>query len=307
MNITLKYLHYAVVVARNQSISKAAQELHLSQSGIAAALDTLESELGVQVFVRHRAKGVGLTPSGRAIIARANRILNDIETFKWEVSQREHDLRGVLHIGCYTPIAPMLLPMVIKDFTEYYPHVSVHLHEGDLTHIQSLLIDGEIDVILTYDLGLRADLVCQTLAVAPIHAVLPEGDPLSEKAVLRMQDITDRPLILLDLPGYRDYIQTLFDVSRLSPKILYKTGGYQVVCELVGAGLGYSLLNLKPLVDQTYHGKFLVRRPIDIKMQPPQLVLAYPPHLTSPNVIEAFIALCKKRIGDYETAYAVYR
>jgi len=305
MNITIKKLTYAVAVARHRSISRAARELFVSQSGVSAAIDALESDLGTRLFHRQPARGVVATPAGREILARAQVLLDDVEAFKTFAADRGHDLAGELNVGCFTSLSFIVLPPVLKAFTERYPGITVHLHEGEVGEIQDLLHQGRVDVILSYDTGLRRDFECRVLAPAPPHAVFARDDPLARAPRVLLSDLAEAPMILFDQRVSRGYFQDLFAAAGCAPKIVYRTKTYQTLCELVGSGLGFSLLNLRPPNDVTYHGHDLVRRPLAEPAAAPRLVLAYRTPGGDSPILSAFSMLCQRYIIEHANIFTL--
>ncbi len=303
MNITLKNLRYAVSVAKTGSIAAAARENFISESGIANAVNLLESELGTRIFERRRARGMLLTASGQRVIEDAARVLDEMDRFV-EKSTGE-SLSGSLNIGVYAAVAPILLPGIISEFAHSYPDVTLHCLEGDLLQIQESLQNGEVDMILTYDKALRPELPRVELAEIPFHVVLASGDPLAAKVRLSLRDLAGKPLVLLDQPIFVDNINTWFRLAGLDPIVAYRARTYQMACELVGAGLGCAILNLRPRVDITYQGASLVRRPLRADIPLPRLVIAKPLDAPPSERLDTFIRLCQKHIGIRSSPFAV--
>ncbi|MCP4768269.1 MAG: LysR family transcriptional regulator [Gammaproteobacteria bacterium] len=303
MNITLKYLRYTVAVAKTGSIAAAARANFISESGIANAINLLESELEVQIFERRRARGMRLTPNGQRIVDQALRVLDEMDLFMKKGGGEK--LSGPLDIGVYATVAPILLPGIISEFARSYPDVNLHVREGDLLQIQDSLLNGEVNMILTYDHALRPDQPRVELAQIPYHVVLGNHDPLIAKRRLSVEDIADNPIVLLDQPVYIDSINTMFRLSGLDPDIAYRARSYQMACELVGAGLGRAILNLRPRVDITYQGDSLVRRPLRTSIPLPRLVIAKPANAPHSDTLEAFIELCQTHIGVQHSPFAV--
>ncbi len=296
MNVSFRQLHIAASVARCRSITAASRELSLSPSGVAAALDSLESELGVRLFDRRPAKGVSITPAGRDVVARAVTVLAEMDGFKEHAFKWAHSLSGEIRIACFAPLSPLVFPLVLKEFIGRYPNVTVRLQEGTSTEIETALRDDKADVILTYDFGLRQDLPREVLASAPTHVVLAEDAPEARHSELHLSELADQPMILFDQPVSRDYFVLLFRERNLQPRILVRTQYYQTLCELVGAGLGYSLLNLRPPTGLSYHGYRLVRRPLADDLVSPSIVLSYPVRAGRSRIADAFGTICKQQI-----------
>jgi len=305
MNVTFKKLRVAVAVAKHGSISGAAADVALSPSGVAAALDALESDLGVRIFDRRPAKGVALTPAGRDIVSDAEDILEGLGAFYQSAVNWVHSLSGDLHVGCFATFSPLFIPPVLEEFTRRHPRVTVHLHEGSGEEIETMVQEGSVDIALTYDLSLRQNLRRDVLAPAPTHVVLAADAPEAKQNLLHLTQLCDLPMILFDQPISRNYFLSLFQEARLTPKILYRTQNYQTVCELVGAGLGYSLLNLRPPAELSYHDYRLVRRPLADRHSFPSIVLSYPIGKQRSPIVEVFGTLCNRHVRKVASEFTV--
>ena len=305
MNITLKKLEVAAAVARNGSIAGAAADLALSPSGVAAALDGLEADIGVRIFDRRPAKGVALTPAGRDIVSNAEAILQDMDSFQENAINWIHSLSGVLHVGCFATFSPLFIPPVLREFTRRHPRVTVHIHEGTGEEIEKMIQDSSVDVALTYDFVLRQNLPREPLAPAPTHVVVAADAPEAKQDLLRLAQLSELPMILFDQPVSRNYFLSLFREAKLTPKVLYQTQNYQTVCELVGAGLGYSILNLRPPAELSYHGYRLVRRPLADKHSFPSVVLSYPAGKRRSRIVEVFGTLCRQHVRKVASEFTV--
>lgn len=305
MNITLRKLQVAAAVARTGSIAGAAADLALSPSGVAAALDGLEADIGIRIFHRRPAKGVALTPAGRDIVSSAEAILRDMDAFRENALNWIHSLSGVLHVGCFATFSPLFIPPVLREFKRRHPGVTVHIHEGTGEEIEQMIQAGSVDIVLTYDFLLRQNVPREPLASAPTHVVLAADAPEAKQDLLHLAELSERPMILFDQAVSRNYFLSLFREVKLTPKILYQTRNYQTVCELVGADLGYSLLNLRPPVDHSCHGYRLVRRPLADRHSFPTVVLSHPVGKRRSRIVEVFETLCRRHVRRVAVEFTV--
>jgi DNA-binding transcriptional LysR family regulator len=293
MNVSLRQLRYVMTAARLRSISKAAHHLRISQSSIAAAINKFEAEFSVTIFVRQQAKGLVLTTVGSEILGRTGRFLSEVDSFVQDLSGLGESLEGAINVACFAPVSPHFLPPIIRDLTRQHPNVSVHIHEGDLRSVQEFLRDGIADVVLTYDLGLDSAFEAESLRGAPPHVILATNDPLAAKSEVKLADLVDRPMILLDLPESRTYFELMFEALGAQPKIVHRTQTYELVRGLVATGLGFSILNVRPIIDATYTGRKIAYRRLAGKVRTPNFVLARRAHDFPTPLMEAFSSACR--------------
>lgn len=177
-------------------------------------------------------------------------------------------------MGCFSSISPNIAPLVIRDLQDRYPDLKIDLHEGDLHEIQDLLRSGKVDLLLTYDRGMPDDFDMEFLAEAPPHVLLSEEDPLVNLDYVTLEQICDRPLLLLNLPQSGAYIMSLYERAGLSPASIQRMESFEMLRSSAAAGLGVAILNIKPLTDLTYSGLRVVCQPLKHQLPNPSIVIA---------------------------------
>ena len=294
MKVSFRQLQYVRKAGACRNMARAAEELHISQSSVRDAIDHVEHEFGVRVFVRQPSKGLTPTQSGRQILQLIGGLLSDVEDFASQASGIKNTLAGELSVGCYAPLAPHALPFIIRDLTRRHPDVSIRLHEGSLPQVRKELIEGTVDVVLTYDYGMSDQISSEVLGVSPPHVLLPEDDPLAKRNDIALVELSKKPMILLDLPETRVFVHALFESVGIRPTIAHRTESFEMVRSLVAVGLGFSILNLRPVIDQTYDGSHVVCRPLTDPIRAPKFILGRRKHDFPTQLVEAFAESCRK-------------
>ena len=302
MNVSFRQLQYVSRAGARQSIARAAEELYVSQSSVGAAINYVEQEFGIRMFVRARSKGLTPTPQGRRLLQLISNLLSEVERFASQASGMKNTLAGELSVGCYAPLCPHVLPSVIRDLTRQNPEVSVRLHEGPLPQVQKALIEGRVDVVLTYDLGISERIDIEVLGESPPHVLLPEDDPLANHNEIALAALSEKPMILLDLPESRTFFHTLFQSIGIRPSIAHRTETFEMVRSLVAKGLGFSILNLRPVIDQTYDGSHVVCRPLADPVRAPKFILGKRQHDYPTRLVEAFAECCRNYFQSPQAA-----
>ena len=274
MNSSLRQLEYLVAAARAGSVSAAARLLNVSASSIFMAIDKFEEEFGLQVFVRHRASGLALTADGRQAIERTIRLLDEVRAFQSDLGTEGDHLEGSVEVACFSSLSPNVLPQVIRDMQTRHPDVVVNLREGDMIGIQDHLRSGMVDLLLSYDNGMPEDFELEFLADAPPHAVVAASDALAQKPWVTLEELAERPLLLLNLPHSSRYVLGLFERAGLRPRDIQRVASFEMVRSGAAANIGVSVLNIKPLTDRTYSGLEVACRPILPQLYVPRIVLA---------------------------------
>ena len=204
MRFTLRQLEYFIAAGETGSITLASERIHISQPSISTAIAHLERELSVQLFVRHHAQGLSLTPVGREILREAKALVAQAEGLYTLASESGSQVRGPLSLGCMVTLAPMLVPELSHAFTTAYPATRIRYVEGDQEQLITGLRRSETEVALTYDLQVPEDIHFTPLADLPPHVLVGEGHPFASRPAVAVADLVGEPMILLDLPLSRE-------------------------------------------------------------------------------------------------------
>ncbi len=245
-NFTIKQLRYIEAASRLGSIAHAASELNISQSSITSAIDGLESEVGFDLFIRTRAKGIQTTPGGEQVLSLIRRYIEQSRHFEADVRSVGGMATGTVRIAIYGTSAPAFLPVVLDNVTKRFPQLSVVIMEGTLATVMDFVNEGKADLAFTYELSTDARHTFEPLLNAPTYALFSVNDPLGDQGSVTMEELSAHPMILLDLPVVRYAFMSLFKDRGLKPNIAHMTQSSEIARALVSAGFGHTLLNMKP-------------------------------------------------------------
>lgn len=305
ITFTLRQLAYFVAAADRGSVAEAARGLNVSQPSVSTAIAKLEDLFGVQLFLRHHAHGVSLTPAGQPLLADARSLL----AYAAELAERARGLgeavRGRLDVGCFVTIAPSFMPAIVMGFTRDYPQVDVRLHEGHQDELLRGLESGRFTVALLYDVELGGHLDVQPLVDLPPYALLPGDHPLAARESASLRQLSAEPMVLLDVPPSREYFTSLFLKAGLEPQVRFRSASIETVRGMVGNGVGYSLLVTRPAGDLTYDGRGLVCLPLADAVEPGRLVLARLAQARPTRLVETFAAHCRSYFTGHGDGEAV--
>ena len=174
----LRVLRYFLAVAREQSISAAAEALHLSQPTLSTQLKAMEDELGKQLFIR-RGKGVRkvvLTEEGMLLRKRAEEILALVQKTEMEIQVSGSSIVGNVYIGAGETDIVRLFARAAKAIQRKYPDIHYHLSSGNAEYVLESLDKGLIDFGLLYGVLDRSKYEAITLPTADAFGVLMRKD-----------------------------------------------------------------------------------------------------------------------------------
>lgn len=239
---TLRQLEYVVSVADHLSFSRAAAACHVTQPGLSAQIQQLESLLDLRIFERDRRK-VLVTPAGQEIVRRARAILAATDELVDATRAHTRPLTGTLRLGVIPTIAAYLLPERLPAVRERYPELRLLLREEQTAVLLRLLAEGKLDVLL---LALEADLGdVETLALFedPFVLATPRAHRLARKKKVSEAELAGEQVLLLD-DGHCLRDQALSVCSHAGAAELgdFRASSLTTLAQMVASGLGVTLL-----------------------------------------------------------------
>lgn len=218
----LRVLHYFLAVAREQSISAAAESLHLSQPTLSTQLKAMEEELGKQLLIRGTkgSRKVVLTEEGRLLRKRAEEILALVKKTENEIQLSNEWIAGDVYIGAGETDTIRYLAQAAHELSKTHPDVHYHISSGNAAYVMEQLDKGLIDFGLVYGTVDRSKYESMEIPIKDIFGVLMRKDsPLAEKEWIAPEDLRDKPLIISrqeEGNGWPVMSQIRRDVSRLN-------------------------------------------------------------------------------------------
>jgi LysR family cys regulon transcriptional activator len=244
--VTLKQLKYLVgIVDSGLNITSAAERLYTSQPGISKQLKQLEAELGVQLFTRKGKSLAAITPAGRDVIARARKILREVDNIRSLASDLTAEQEGTLSIATTHTQARYVLPEVIRAFREVYPRVDLDLHQGTSEQIAELINTNKVD----FAIATGSQHLFPHLTLLPIYrwhriALVPKDHPLAQQDTpLDLKTLAEHPLVtyVFSLTGESSFKRAFHDEG-LEPRVVFTARDADIIKTYVRMGLGVGVI-----------------------------------------------------------------
>ncbi len=289
LRFTLRQLDYFVAVGEEGSIAQASARVNVSSPSISAAISHLEDEFGLPLFVRKHAHGLSLTQAGRQFMVQAKKVLAEADVLNHLADSISGNVQGPLNIGCLLTFAQVLLPAIRRRFEDKYPDAQVRQSEADQLSLFESLRRAEIDVALSYDLEIPADLEFVPLRALPPYAMVSADHPLAQQAEVAVETLLEEPMVLLDLPLSSEYFLSFFDAVGARPQVVERTRDMAVMRSLVANGFGFGIANIRPHSDLSPDGRPLRFIPLKGTHRPMRLGLIIPEGARSVLSVNAFI------------------
>jgi LysR family hydrogen peroxide-inducible transcriptional activator len=240
-DLSLRQLQYVVAVADTLGFHKAAARCHVSQPTLSAQVQQLESVLGLQIFERDRRR-VLVTAAGADVVARARRVLLEVDDLLSAASRLQEPFVGTLRVGVIPTVAPYLLPEVMPRVGAKYPKLALIFREAKTAEIVRDLAAGSLDaglLALESELG---DCAHAPIARDPFVAALPKGHPLASKKRLELSDLKGEDVLLLDEGHcFRDQAAALCTKARAA-ETPFRATSLATLAQMVSSGAGVTLL-----------------------------------------------------------------
>ena len=252
--VELRHLQYFVAVAEELSFTRASRRLHVVQSGVSSAIQSLERELGVPLFDRDRHR-VALTDAGAALLPEARATLAAAQAALDAVSEARGGLRGTLTVGTMLSTGQVDLPALLGQFHGAHPGVVVRLRlaAGGSAELAREVLGGSLDLALLALTGRPpAGLALHPLSEEPLLLVCAPGHPLAGGSAVTLDQLAAEPFI--DFPsgwGNRTVVDRAFAAAGLERQVQFEVADYAAAVGLVRHQLGVAFLPASTTADLT--------------------------------------------------------
>lgn len=279
----LRRIRHFVVLAETLNFRRAAERLHMAQPPLSVSIQKLEAELGTKLFVRETT-GVSLTPSGRAVLVEARKLLFHGSQLAETAKSAVEGTGGTLRIGFVGTTTWGMLQRLVPAFRAEYPGVELVLREATSVAIVQQVEDHALDIGLV-----RTPLLLSTTAaLVPLEndtfvAALPRGHALAGKGSLQLAELANETFVMYassGAAGLQSAALLACQDAGFLPKVSQQAVQVQTLLALVESGLGVALV---PSVMQRYASEKIVYRPlVDVSQRAAVgLALLHMPHTES--------------------------
>lgn len=295
---TLRQLKYFVTTVECGSVAEASRKLYIAQPSISTAIKGLEESFGVQLFIRHHAQGVSLTPSGARFYRKAQELLRMAHEFEQNALADNDVVAGQIDLGCFETVAPLYLPRLIAGFRERYPGVEIRIRDGEQQELVQGLTAGRFDLAFLYRHDLDGTIETEPLMPAQRpYALLPADHRFAQQPQVSLRDLVLEPMILLDVQPSRTYFVSIFEELGLTPNIAFSSPSIEMVRGMVGQGFGFSVLVTRPHSECTYDGKKVVAVNIAEDVSASGLVAAWLKRAQLTKPAQLFVEYARGELG----------
>ena len=240
----LRVLQYFLAVAREQSIVRAAESLHLSQPTLSTQIKAMEEELGKQLLIRGTkgSRKVTLTEEGMILRKRAEEILNLVQKTEREISLSDQVIVGDVYIGTGETDAVRFIAKAAREIYRSYPGIHYHIASGNAQFVMEQLDKGLIDFGIVFGAINQAKYNSIQMPFKDIWGVLMRQDsPLATKKMIAPKDLWDKPLIVSQQGDNRGALSAWMKKEMSELEIVATYNLLFNASLMVEEGLGYAI------------------------------------------------------------------
>ncbi len=248
--VEVRQMRYFMEVAKREHVTEAANVLHVAQSSVSRQLAQLESELGVDLFIRN-GRRVKLTPIGKILLQRVEQMLHMMNEAEREVKEYLDPEKGVVRIAFPISLAAHVLPKAIYAFRKKYPESKFQMRQALYGDLIDGVVNGEFNLAMIAPLPEEDKHIQQKLLFTErIVALLPIHHPLANRASIQLSEIKDESFVTLpEGTIFRKIVLSACQEIGFTPHIAFEGDDIDALKGLVSAGLGIALMPEVTLVE----------------------------------------------------------
>ncbi|CAM3960154.1 LysR family transcriptional regulator [Mesobacillus zeae] len=237
-----RQLRFFAEAAKQKSITKASEVLHISQPALSKAIKGLEEELGTTLLIRTN-KTSELTDAGEVVLDYALRMGVLLEEMTTTLNDLSELKRGEVHIGLPPFIGSLLFPKVMAKFHHHYPNIKLNIAEYGGARVVKSVEEGEMELgvaVLPLD---DKQFRIYPILEEEMQLVVHEDHPLGKKQSIDMSDLADEEFIFYneEFALYK-ILREYFISAGFEPKILFQSSQWDLMSEMAAANLGITIL-----------------------------------------------------------------
>ena len=295
MTFSFRQIRYFLAAASCGQLSQAANELNVSQSAITTAIKLLESELETKLFVRS-STGVLLTPEGENFLRHARDILASVEAGLQSTRHALHAESGVVRVGMTSSIAGYFMIPILSRFHRVYPEIEVILEEGSRDSISSSVANGSLDlgILLMPKKAPNEAVTATVLHPWPRRLWLPSNHPLLTVEKIDLSDVAKLPYIALTLDDAWNHALRYWELMPSRPEPIYKTDSIEAVRNMIGAGMGVTILSDMLYRRWSLEGHRVELRDLETKIPPLDIGYIISKNRETPAAARVFTAYLQR-------------
>lgn len=243
-----KYLNYILTIAKKKNMTRAAEELYVSQSSLSQYLTKLEQEIGNPLFFRTKGE-LTLTPAGKLYVEAAEKVIEIQKQLYKDISGLEN--RGEIKVGVTSQFGLRMLSEIIPPYKQEYPFVSIEISETSLPALTDSLLHGSLDLgIMAANTLAPFESQCVVLKEEEVFFAIPVKHPYCKEnksrpiPIEQLMPVFEKDNFLLSKKGstLRVLADQIFEKCNFWPRTMCETNSIIATRTMVGRGVGVTFI-----------------------------------------------------------------
>jgi DNA-binding transcriptional LysR family regulator len=257
----LDQLFYFQMVAKYKSLTKASEELNLSQPALSRSILRLEEEIGVPLLER-KSRGVVLNHYGKVFLNHANQVISEMKEAKQTIHDMVDPYNGTISLTFIQTLGSSFVPDLISDFKNEFSNIQFQLSQNISSKIIKEILAANIDIGFCSPMEPHDDLCSIPVLSEELFLIVPVGHKLAGKEWVNLSEVADEPFIFFKpQTALHDLIENLCNEAGFLPRKVFEGYEERTVSDLVGANLGVAIVPYIPNFDESKISMVRVKSP----------------------------------------------
>lgn len=292
--MTLRHMKIFTVVCAENSITRAAEKLHMAQPAVSVAIKELEDYYGLNLFDRI-SKRLYLTDMGRNFLDYAIHITSLFDEMEHNIHQWTHSEK--LKIGASIGVGTYLMPQFVREFCDLHPQSTVDIFIGSSDHVEKKILQNELDFAVIEGIVHSKNIICDTCMKDRLAVVCSPSDPLCTEASLTIEQLLSRPLLLREAgSGTRELFDYALASMEYASCAAWESTNAEALIRAAIKGLGVAVLPFMLVTDELKKGT-LVELQVEKLYLDRTIHIIYHKNKHLTNLAKEFLVMCKNPIN----------
>ena len=268
-----RFLRYFMVVGRQGSIRKAAEELNVSASAIDRQILRVEADLGLPLFER-LPTGLKLTAAGEIMMAAGGNWKKGLAQVLAQIDDLRGLKRGHVDIAVIDALAKGYIPRIVEIIQNRYPGITIGLKVLENDNVRSAIARGDVDFGIFFEPHSYKDLTVRAFVDVVLGFVTPAGHPFARQSSARFSSCTGKKLVVPGEPlAVSEQISVLEGATGVEMDKAVSSDNIQMIASLVSQGIGIGILTSLDVITEVESGQLSFVRISDPILRPMTLAL----------------------------------
>jgi DNA-binding transcriptional LysR family regulator len=254
---TVKQIQTFIEVAKEKSISKAAENLHVTQPAISMQIKQLEDVFGL-ALTEPMGRNIQLTSAGWEFLSRAKSVLSELKDLESAMANHLNLGQGEISLGIVTT-TKYFVPMLLVEFRKLFPGIKITLKIDNRENILAMLSRNEVDLVIMGRVPKEMGCTATPFATNPMAIVSGPTHPMSRRKQATFSDLNDQEFVVREkASGTRQAMERMFEFHKIKLNIAMEMPSNETIKQAVMAGMGLSFLSLRTVRHEIASGHIVL-------------------------------------------------